>query len=131
MYNMTLLMKVVPVEFVNKKWGQDWQHMNIEVHHEDGRHWMVRLRHMDSLPVLTDGWRAVVNHLDLAKNTWLLFKSIGDKKLEVYPFINDVCGQTYITMNNYTKLGLTVSVLFVKTWLVTHKLLIIFYTILY
>ncbi|MFS7930903.1 putative transcription factor B3-Domain family [Helianthus anomalus] len=67
MYNITLLMKVVPVEFVKEKWGQDWQHMNIEVHHQDGRHWNVRLRHMDSLPVLTDGWRAVVNHLHLSK----------------------------------------------------------------
>ncbi|MFS8019380.1 putative transcription factor B3-Domain family [Helianthus anomalus] len=86
--------------------------MNIEVHHEDGRHWSVRLRHMNKLPVLTDGWRAVVNNLNLSKNIWLLFKSIGDKQLKVYPFINDVCGETYITMNNYTKLGLTVSVLF-------------------
>ncbi|KAJ0766150.1 putative transcription factor B3-Domain family [Helianthus annuus] len=82
--------------------------MNIEVRHEDGRHWMVRLRHMDDLPVLTDGWRAVVNNLHLLRNTWLLFRSIGEKVLEVFPFINNVHGESYITKNNYTKLGLTV-----------------------
>ncbi|MFS8027709.1 putative transcription factor B3-Domain family [Helianthus anomalus] len=103
---------MVPVTFVTKKWGTDWQHMNIEVRHEDGRHWTVRLRHMDQLPVLTDGWRAVVNNLQLVKNTWLLFRSIGDKVLEVFPFINNVHGQSYITKNNYAKMGLTVRELF-------------------
>ncbi|MFS8002861.1 putative transcription factor B3-Domain family [Helianthus anomalus] len=58
--------------------------------------------------MLTDGWRAVVNNLNLIKNTWLFFKSIGDKELEVYPFLNNVCGESYITMNNYANLGLTV-----------------------
>ncbi|XP_021971486.1 putative B3 domain-containing protein Os04g0347400 [Helianthus annuus] len=63
---------------------------------------------MDDLPVLTDGWRVVVNNLHLLKNTWLLFRSIGEKVLKVYPFINNVHGESYITKNNYTKLGLTV-----------------------
>ncbi|MFS8031520.1 putative transcription factor B3-Domain family [Helianthus anomalus] len=103
--------------------GKSWQHMNIEVHHQDGRHWTVRLRHMNKLPVLTDGWRAVVNNLNLLKNTWLLFRSLGDKELEVYPFLKNVCGESYITMNNFAKLGLTVILSeFVSMFYKNHEL---------
>ncbi|MFS7984782.1 putative transcription factor B3-Domain family [Helianthus anomalus] len=111
----------VPLSFANKKWGDCWEKNKLQIYHECGKKWVVRVRTQNSAPIITDGWDRAVKDLNLLKDTLLVFRPLGDFALELSCFVNDICGESYFTFIRYAKLAFTVRQLILTSILLHIK----------
>ncbi|MFS8001667.1 putative DNA-binding pseudobarrel domain superfamily [Helianthus anomalus] len=72
-----------------------------------GKKWVVRLKRVNSMPV-TDGWQIVASDLNLQKDCLLTFLPLSQFGLNFSCYVNDVCDESYYTINRYLKLGVTI-----------------------
>ncbi|KAJ0739960.1 putative transcription factor B3-Domain family [Helianthus annuus] len=70
--------------------------------------WVVMLRRVQCMPVLTDGWKTVVSELKLQKDCLLTFLPINHFGLHLSCYVNGVCDQSYFTINRNLRLGFTI-----------------------
>ncbi|MFS7935046.1 putative transcription factor B3-Domain family [Helianthus anomalus] len=98
----------VPITFVNQFYGENWEDMKLYVYHSSGKRWLVRLKRIKSMPVLTDGWQTVVSDLNLQKDCLLTFLPLSHFGLHLSCYVNGVSGQSYFTINRTLKLGFTI-----------------------
>ncbi|KAM0033875.1 putative transcription factor B3-Domain family [Helianthus debilis subsp. tardiflorus] len=92
---------VLPTEFVKKVYGDYWQKTKLMIHHESQRSWPVYLRSVSGESVITDGWRNVVRDLQLTKQTLLRLRIMDDKNMKMDCFVDNICGETFATVNRY------------------------------
>ncbi|KAJ0809532.1 putative transcription factor B3-Domain family [Helianthus annuus] len=101
----------VPITFVNQFYGQNWEDKKLHIYHASGKKWVVILKRVKSMPVLTDGWQTVVSDLNLQKDCLLTFLPLSHFGLHLSCYVNGVCGQSYFTINRYLRWGFTVRIL--------------------
>ncbi|MFS7960689.1 putative transcription factor B3-Domain family [Helianthus anomalus] len=106
--NPTSLSIDVPITFVNQFYGENWADKKLHIYHSSGKKWVVMLKRVNSMPVLTDGWQTVVSDLNLQKDCLLTFLPLSHFRLHLSCYVNGVCGQSYFTINHYLRLGFTV-----------------------
>ncbi|MFS7890988.1 putative DNA-binding pseudobarrel domain superfamily [Helianthus anomalus] len=61
--------------------------------------------------VITDGWVNIVRDLRLTKNTLLLLRITEEKSIEIDCFVENVCGESFLTVNRYGVLKIVVSII--------------------
>ncbi|MFS7933720.1 putative transcription factor B3-Domain family [Helianthus anomalus] len=81
------------------------------IHHISGKSWPVSLRSVSGECVITDGWRNVVRDLQLPNNTLLRLTVMEDQNMEIDCFIQNICGESFVTLNRYGRLNIIVSIL--------------------
>ncbi|MFS7889598.1 putative transcription factor B3-Domain family [Helianthus anomalus] len=81
------------------------------IHHQSQRSWQVSLRSVSGESVIIDGWGNVVRDLELIKRTFLLLRIIEDKNIEIDCFVENICGESFVTVNRYGVLKIIVSIL--------------------
>ncbi|MFS7945085.1 putative transcription factor B3-Domain family [Helianthus anomalus] len=81
------------------------------IHHESQRSWLVYLRSVSGESVITDGWRNVVRDLQLIKQTLLRLRIMEDKNMKMDCFVENMCGESFVTVSRYDILKLIVSTL--------------------
>ncbi|MFS7961723.1 putative transcription factor B3-Domain family [Helianthus anomalus] len=69
------------------------------IHHQSERSWTVYLRSISGESVITDGWKNVVRDLQLTKQTLLHLRMIKDKDIYMDCFVNNICGDSFLTVN--------------------------------
>ncbi|KAJ0609072.1 putative transcription factor B3-Domain family [Helianthus annuus] len=97
-YSMKL---VLPIEFVKSVYGDYWQRTKVMIHHESERSWTAYLRSISGESVITDGWKNVVRDLQLKKQTLLRLRILKDKDIHIDCFVNNICGESFVTVNRY------------------------------
>ncbi|MFS7979347.1 putative DNA-binding pseudobarrel domain superfamily [Helianthus anomalus] len=84
---------------------------NIMIHHLSGKRWPVSLRSVSGECVLTDGWINVVRDLQLPNRTLLRLRIVEDNNIEIDCFIENICDESFVTVNRYGVLKIIVSAL--------------------
>ncbi|MFS8034669.1 putative transcription factor B3-Domain family [Helianthus anomalus] len=97
----------VPLSLVKQVWGERWEHKNLQSFTKVEK-WVVSLRRVNSMPIITDGWKRVAADLNLPKTSLLVFNPLGENCLELSFFVNGVCGDCYYTFHLYGRLGVTI-----------------------
>ncbi|KAJ0724047.1 putative transcription factor B3-Domain family [Helianthus annuus] len=104
-YSMKL---VLPIDFVKSVYGDYWQRSKLMIHHQSERSWTIYLRSISGESVITDGWKNVVRDLQLTKQTLLRLRIIKDKDIYMDCFVNNICGDSFLTVNRYGVLNIIV-----------------------
>ncbi|KAM0061980.1 putative transcription factor B3-Domain family [Helianthus debilis subsp. tardiflorus] len=99
---------VVPIDFVKNIYGVYWQRKTIIIHHISGKSWPVSLRSVSGECVITDGWSNVVRDLQLPNITLLRLRVMEDQNMEIDCFIQNICGESFVTVNRYGSLNIIV-----------------------
>ncbi|MFS7935403.1 hypothetical protein Hanom_Chr05g00403041 [Helianthus anomalus] len=60
---------------------------------------------------ITDGWSNVVRDLQLPKRTLLRLRIIEDNNIEIDFFVENICGESFVTVSRYGILKIIVSLL--------------------
>ncbi|KAM0056137.1 putative transcription factor B3-Domain family [Helianthus debilis subsp. tardiflorus] len=100
----------VPISFVTQFYGNDWSDRKMRIYHSSGKIWVVMLKRVKCMPVLTDGWQTVVSDLKVQKDCLLTFRPMNHFGLYLSPYVNGVCDQSYFTINRHLRLGFTVEI---------------------
>ncbi|KAJ0476209.1 putative DNA-binding pseudobarrel domain superfamily [Helianthus annuus] len=98
----------VSITFVTQFYGENWADKKLHIYHSSGKKWVVMLKRVKCMPVLTDGWQTVVSELNLQKNCLLTFLPLNHFGLHLSSYVNGVCGQSYFTINHHLRLGFTI-----------------------
>ncbi|KAM0071887.1 putative transcription factor B3-Domain family [Helianthus debilis subsp. tardiflorus] len=98
----------VPLTFVTQFYGEDWADRKLRIYHSSGKKWVVMLKQVKCMPVLTDGWETVVSELKLQKDCLLTFLPLNHFSLHLSSYVNGVCDQSYFTINRHLRLGFTI-----------------------
>ncbi|MFS7997412.1 putative transcription factor B3-Domain family [Helianthus anomalus] len=106
--NSTSLSIDAPITFVNQFYGENWEDEKLDIYHASGKKWVVILKRVKSMPVLTDSWQTVVSDLNLQKDCLLTFLPLSHFGLNLSCYVNGMCGQSYFTINRYLRLGVTI-----------------------
>ncbi|KAJ0786332.1 putative transcription factor B3-Domain family [Helianthus annuus] len=106
--NPALLSIDVPITFVNQLYGENWEDKKLHIYHASGKKWVVILKRVKSMPFLTDGWQTSVSDLNHQKDCLLTFLPLSHFGLNLSCYVNDVCGESYFTINRYLRLGVTI-----------------------
>ncbi|KAJ0725646.1 putative transcription factor B3-Domain family [Helianthus annuus] len=99
---------LLPIEFVKNVYGHYWQRTKILIKHETGKSWPVSLRSVSGESVITDGWSNVIRELELPKRTLLRLRIMEDKNIEIDCFVDNICGESFVTVNRYNILKIVV-----------------------
>ncbi|MFS7976710.1 putative transcription factor B3-Domain family [Helianthus anomalus] len=78
------------------------------INHESQRSWTVYLRSLSGESVITDGWSNVVRDLHLTKPMFLRLRIMEDKNIEMDCFVDNICGESFLTVNRYGVLKIIV-----------------------
>ncbi|XP_035839790.1 uncharacterized protein LOC110867068 [Helianthus annuus] len=78
------------------------------IHHISGKSWPVSLRSVSGECVITDGWSNVVRDLQLPNNTLLRLRVMEDQNMQIDCFIQNICGESFVTVNRYGSLNIIV-----------------------
>ncbi|MFS7962866.1 putative transcription factor B3-Domain family [Helianthus anomalus] len=78
------------------------------INHISGKSWPVSLRSVSGECVITDGWRNVVRDLQLPNNTLLRLTVMEDQNMEIDCFIQNIYGESFVTLNHYGRLNIIV-----------------------
>ncbi|MFS7929323.1 putative transcription factor B3-Domain family [Helianthus anomalus] len=81
------------------------------IHHESGKSWPVFLKSVSGESVITDGWSNVIRELEFPKRTLLRLRIIEDKNIEIDCFVENICGESFVTVNRYDILKIILSLL--------------------
>ncbi|KAF5778973.1 putative transcription factor B3-Domain family [Helianthus annuus] len=98
----------VPMSFVKQVYGETWEDKKLHIFHASGKKWVVRLKRVNSVPVITDGWQTVASDLKLQNDCLLTFHPLAQFVLDLSCFVKGVCGESYYTINRYQRLGVTI-----------------------
>ncbi|KAJ0671343.1 putative transcription factor B3-Domain family [Helianthus annuus] len=98
----------VPISFVTEFYGEDWADRKLRIYHSSGKKWVVVLKRVKGMPVLTDGWETVVSELELQKDCLLTFLPLNHFGLHLSSYVNGVCRQSYFTINLHLRMGFTI-----------------------
>ncbi|KAJ0883991.1 putative transcription factor B3-Domain family [Helianthus annuus] len=79
----------------------------MRIYHSSGKIWVLMLKRLKRMPVLTDGWGEVVSDLKLQKDCLLSFRPMNHFGLYLSSYVNGVCEQSYFTINRHLTLGYT------------------------
>ncbi|MFS7914075.1 putative transcription factor B3-Domain family [Helianthus anomalus] len=79
------------------------------IHHDSGKSWPVSLRSVNGESVITRGWSNVIREPELPKRTLLRLRIIEDKNIEIDCFMENICGESFVTVNRYDILKIIVS----------------------
>ncbi|MFS8017039.1 putative transcription factor B3-Domain family [Helianthus anomalus] len=71
------------------------------IHHISGKSWPVSLRSVSGECVIYDGWSNVVRDLQLPKRTLLRIRITEDNNIEIDCFVENICGESFVTVNRY------------------------------
>ncbi|MFS7962876.1 putative transcription factor B3-Domain family [Helianthus anomalus] len=81
------------------------------IHHKSGKSWPISLRSVNGECVITGGWSNVVRDLQLPKSTLLHLRIIEDNNIEIDCFVENICDESFVTVNHYRILKIIVSLL--------------------